>query len=167
MHKGVRVVAVIEGAKGLFVLAMGIGVHRLVHHDVRAFAVDLLRQFHLDPASHYPSVLLHAMENVSDTRLQMLALGALAYAVVRFSEAYGLWRERAWGEWLAAVGGAIYIPFELYHLWLHVTAVKLGLLAVNVVIVAYMAYLLHLRRAAHSTAHSTPHSTRKAAQQER
>jgi uncharacterized membrane protein (DUF2068 family) len=141
-HGGVRVVAAIEGAKGALVLAMGIGLHRLAHHDVRAFAVHLLHQFHLNPASHYPSIFLHAMENVSDTRLQMLALGALAYSGVRFVEAYGLWRERRWAEWLAAVGGAIYIPFELYHLWLHVTAVKLGLLAVNVVIVAYMARLL-------------------------
>src|SRR3954468_11089877 len=131
---------------------MGIGLHRLGAPHVGAFAFHFPHQFQLAPASHYPSVFLHAMENVSDTRLQMLALGALAYALVRFFEAYGLWQERAWGEWLAAIGGAIYIPFELYHLWLHVTAVKLGLLAVNVVIVAYMAYLLRLRRAAHSTA---------------
>jgi uncharacterized membrane protein (DUF2068 family) len=143
-HRGVRVVAAIEGAKGALVLAMGIGLHRLVHHDMRAFAVHLLHQFHLNPASHYPSIFLHAMENVSDTRLQMLALGALAYSSVRFIEAYGLWRERRWAEWLAAIGGAIYIPFELYHLWLHVTSVKIGLLAVNVVIVAYMARLLWL-----------------------
>jgi len=143
-HQGVRVVAVVEAAKGALVLAMGVGLHRLVHYDVRAFAVHLLHQFHLDPASHYPSIFLHAMENVSDTRLQMLALGALAYAMVRFVEAYGLWRERRWAEWLAAVGGGIYIPFELYHLWLHVTPVKVGLLAVNVVIVAYMARLLWL-----------------------
>ena len=143
-HGGVRVVAAIEGAKGALVLAMGVGLHRLVHHDVRAFAVHLLHQFHLNPASHYPSIFLHAMENVSDTRLQMLALGALAYALVRFVEAYGLWRERRWGEWLAAIGGALYIPFELYHLWLHVTPVKIGLLTVNIVIVAYMARLLWL-----------------------
>ena len=146
MHGGVRVVAAIEAAKGVLVLAMGAGLHRLMHHDVRAFAVHLLHQFHLNPASHYPSIFLHAMENLSDRRLQMLALGALAYSSVRFVEAYGLWRERRWGEWLAAIGGAVYIPFELYHLWLHVTPVKIGLLAVNIVIVAYMARLLWLPR---------------------
>ena len=146
-HGAVRVVAAVEAAKGALVLAMGAGLHRLVHHDVRAFAVHLLHQFHLNPASHYPSIFLHAMENVSDTRLQMLALGALAYSSVRFIEAYGLWRERRWAEWLAAIGGVIYVPFELYHLWLQVTPVKVGLLAVNVVIVAYMARLLWLPRA--------------------
>ena len=139
---GVRVVAAIEGAKGALVLAMGAGLHRLVHHDVRAIAVHLLHQFHLNPASHYPSIFLNATENLTDARLQMLALGALAYAAVRFVEAYGLWRARRWAEWLAAVGGGIYIPFELYHLWLQVTPVKLGLLAVNAAIVAYMASIL-------------------------
>ncbi|HZQ73989.1 MAG TPA: DUF2127 domain-containing protein [Burkholderiales bacterium] len=141
-HEGVRLVAAVEGAKGALVLAMGVGLHRLAHHDVRAFAVHLLHQFHLNPASHYPSIFLHAMEHMSDARLQMLALGAAAYASLRFVEAYGLWRERRWAEWLAAVSGGLYIPFELYHLWLSVTPVKLGLLGVNVVIVAYMVWLL-------------------------
>ena len=123
-------------------LAVGVGLHRLVHHDVRAFALHLGHQFHLNPASHYPSIILHAMSNLTDARLQLLALGALAYSGVRFAEAYGLWRGRRWAEWLAALGGGVYIPFELYHLSLGVTAVKLGLLAVNVAIVAYMVRVL-------------------------
>ena len=144
---GLRVIAAVEGAKGALVLAMGAGLHHLVHHDVRAFAVHLLHQFHLNPASHYPSIFLNATENLTDARLQMLALGALAYAALRFIEAYGLWRTQRWAEWLAAVSGGIYIPFELYHIGLHVTAVKLGLLAVNVAIVAYMASILWQSRA--------------------
>lgn len=123
-------------------LAVGVGLHRLAHHDLRAFAVHVVEQFHLNPASHYPSIFLRAMENVSDSRLQMLALGALAYSSLHFAEAYGLWRERRWAEWLAACAGGIYIPFELYHLWLHVTLVKLALLAINVGIVAYMTRVL-------------------------
>ena len=127
-------------------LAVGIGLHRLVHHDLRAFAVHLVRQFHLNPASHYPSIFLHALENVSDSRLQMLALGALAYSSVHFAEAYGLWRERRWAEWLAAGAGGIYIPFELYHLWVHVTLVRLALLGINVAVVAYMSRVLWQER---------------------
>ena len=139
---GVRVVAAIEGAKGVLVLAMGAGLHRLMHHDIRAFAVHLLHQFHLDPASHYPSIFLHAAENLTDARLQMLALGALVYAGIRVVEAYGLWHGLRWAEWFAVLGVAVYVPFELYHLWLHVTAVKVGLLAVNLVILGYLARVL-------------------------
>ncbi|MCZ7627423.1 MAG: DUF2127 domain-containing protein [Candidatus Methylomirabilis sp.] len=41
---------------------------------------------------------------------------AAGYASVRFVEAYGLWLERRWAEWFAAVSGGIYIPFEIYEL---------------------------------------------------
>ena len=123
-------------------LAVGIGLHHYAHADVSAIALQIVHQFHLNPASHYPSVFLRLADNVTDTRLQMVALGALGYAAVRFVEAYGLWRSRRWGEWFAALAAGIYIPFELYHLWLHVTWVKLALLAFNIVIVAYLSRVL-------------------------
>ena len=47
--------------------------------------------------------------------LAPLLLAATAYVLVRFTEAYGLWKDRWWGEWLGALSGALYIPFELWH----------------------------------------------------
>jgi uncharacterized membrane protein (DUF2068 family) len=41
------------------------------------------------------------------------------------------------------VSGGIYIPVEVYELLKNVTGLKLGLLAVNLVIVAYLARVLH------------------------
>jgi uncharacterized membrane protein (DUF2068 family) len=64
---------------------------------------------------------------------------------VRFTEAYGLWRERAWGEWVAAASGAIYVPFELYELARGISWIKLAALALNLAIVAFMAYALWRR----------------------
>ena len=146
-RSGVRVIAALEAAKGLLVLAAGAGVLALMHRDAQEVGEHILYQFHLNPASRYPRIFIDALHDVSDTRLQVLALGAAAYAAVRFVEAYGLWRQRRWAQWLAAAGAAIYIPFELYHLWLRVTGVKLALLALNVVIVTYMARVLWRRSA--------------------
>jgi uncharacterized membrane protein (DUF2068 family) len=154
-HPGLRAIAVLEAAKGLLVLAAGAGLHHAAHRDVRALAVQLIHQFHLNPASHYPSIFLGLMDNVTDTRLQMLALGALAYATLRLTEAYGLWMQRRWAEWLAVIAAGIYIPFELYHLWLRITAVKLCLLALNVVLVVYLARVLsQSRQKKHPVTHS-------------
>jgi ATP/maltotriose-dependent transcriptional regulator MalT len=35
------------------------------------------------------------------------------------AEAYGLWRERHWAEWLAAVSATIYIPVEIHEIVKH------------------------------------------------
>lgn len=134
-------------------LAAGAGLLALAHRDVQEVGEHILRQFHLNPANRYPRVFLDALHD-ADSRLQTLALGAFAYSVLRFVEAYGLWRERRWAEWLAAVAAGIYIPFELYHLWLRVTAVKLSLLALNVMVVAYLAHVLwRSRQAKHLVTH--------------
>ncbi len=57
---------------------------------------------------------------------------------MRFIEAFGLWRERRWAEWFAAVSGGIYIPFEIYKLFHGEAWLSLAALFGNVVIVALM-----------------------------
>jgi uncharacterized membrane protein (DUF2068 family) len=139
---GLRMVAVVEAAKGTLVLAVGAGLFSLVHRDVQAMAEHIVRIFHLNPAGHAPRVFLDLAEHLTSSRLQFLALGAAAYASLHLVEAYGLWRGRRWAEWLTVVAGGLYIPVELYELGKSVTWPKLSLLAVNLVIVAYLARVL-------------------------
>lgn len=138
-YAGIRVVATVEATKGLLVLAVGAGLFSLIHRDVQAAAEHIVRVFHLNPASRTPRIFLDLAEHATSSRLQLLALGALAYASLHLVEAWGLWRRRRWAEWLTVVAGGIYIPVELYELWKGVTWPKVGLLAVNLVIVAYLA----------------------------
>jgi uncharacterized membrane protein (DUF2068 family) len=77
---------------------------------------------------------------VNDPRLWQLAAGAAAYATVRLAEAYGLYRKRAWAEVLAALSGAIYIPFELAELFHRPTGLSAMLPALNIAIVARMVH---------------------------
>ncbi|HEX7951840.1 MAG TPA: DUF2127 domain-containing protein [Burkholderiales bacterium] len=139
---GLRAVAVFEAAKGALVLAAGFGLLSLIHRNVQDFAGQLVAHLHLNPAKGYPRIFLDAVAGVSDARLWMLAALALAYAVVRWIEAYGLWRGRRWAEWFAAASGAIYVPAELYELAHGPDWMKVLLLTVNVCIVAYMILVL-------------------------
>jgi uncharacterized membrane protein (DUF2068 family) len=82
---------------------------------------------------------------VTDGWLWALALGSLLYASLRFAEAYGLWRGKAWAEWLAAISGAIYVPFEVVELAKRVTALRTASLLVNLLVVGYMLLLLRRR----------------------
>jgi uncharacterized membrane protein (DUF2068 family) len=139
---GIRAVALFEAAKGLGVLLAGFGLLGLVHRDVQALAERLVRFSHLNPASKYPRIFIDAATRVTDAQLWMLAGAAAAYAAVRGFEAYGLWRGRAWAEWLALVAGGLYVPLEYYHLWHRFTWLKLAVLAANLLVVGLMAYAL-------------------------
>lgn len=135
-----RTVALVEAAKGCLVLLAGFGLLSLIHHDVQRFAERLVVHAHLNPASGYPRIFLDLAKQLTDGRLLFLAAGAGFYALVRFIEAYGLWRARPWAKWFAAMSGGIYIPFELFELYEHATWINLGSLALNIAIVAFMLY---------------------------
>jgi uncharacterized membrane protein (DUF2068 family) len=138
---GVRSVAVFEGAKGGIVLAAGLGLLSLVHRDAEAVAASVIRHLHLNPAHHYPEIFIRAASRV-EGRLGLLAAGAFAYATLRLVEAYGLWHERPWAEWLAIVSAGLYLPVEVYELSRHFSAIGMTVTLGNV---ALVAGLLHLR----------------------
>jgi len=144
-NAGLRTIASYEAAKGAIVLLAGLGLLGLVHHDVQEAGEELVRHFHLSPSSHYPRVFLELTARITDGWLWALAAGSLLYSSLRFAEAYGLWRGKAWAEWLAAISGAIYVPFEMVELARRVTALRLASLTVNLLVVAYMLKLLRRR----------------------
>lgn len=152
---GCRVIAVFEGAKAVLILATGFGLLSLIHHDVQAVAAELIRHLHLNPASKIPKIFLALCGQLTDTRLWMLALIALADAVLRTIEAVGLWLCRAWAKWLGVISGLIYLPFEIYEISRHTTLLKIAAFIANVLIVVYLAYLIRKPEASPSAATST------------
>jgi uncharacterized membrane protein (DUF2068 family) len=150
--RGLQTVALFEAAKGALVLLAGFGFFALLHHDAQHVADRLVRQFHLNPANHHPRIFLRLAEQATPSHLWLLAAGALCYALVRFIEAYGLWRERAWAEWLAIVSSGIYLPIEVWELLKGITWPRVVLFVVNLAIVAYLAWTLARCHRAHGAA---------------
>ncbi len=141
-----RLVAVFELAKGLLVLAAGLGLLAFVHRDVEEVAGELLLHLHLNPASRIPGIFLALAHRIASIDLWLLALGAAVYATVRIAEGYGLWFDREWAEWLGAGSGMLYVPFEIYELTKGVTLLKVATFAINLLIVAVLVDALWRRR---------------------
>ena len=146
---GLRAVALFEALKGTVVLVAGFGLAHAIGGDVGEFAERLVHRMHLDAAKRFPRIFIDLANNLSDAQLWALAALAMAYSIFRFAEACGLWFERRWGEWIAALSGGIYVPVEIYELTRGFSMVKVAALVLNALTVAYMCYLL-LRRPATS-----------------
>jgi uncharacterized membrane protein (DUF2068 family) len=139
-------IALFEALKGLAAIAASLGLLSLVHHDVRAMAYALMGHFHLNPDARFPQMLLNNISALQNANLRQVVLLAWGYAAIRLTEGYGLWRDKAWAEWLAAVSGAVYLPLELSHLAAHTTAINGLVLVGNLAVVAYMMVRLWRRR---------------------
>ena len=144
----IRTIALFEGAKGAVVFLAGFGLLSLLHKDLEYLAEAAVSRLHLNPGSHFPQIFIQAASRTSDVRLWTYAALAAAYGVFRLAEAYGLWRERRWAEWLAVVSGGLYIPFEIYEIYRGKGWIAIVALAINVAIVAVMVRALRKRNSA-------------------
>ena len=144
-RRALHAIAVFEAVKGFAALFASLGLLQLLNHDMHQIALSLLWRFHLDPDSRYPALLLHYADVLSAINLRTMAPMAVGYITIRLAEAYGLWKEKIWGEWLAALSGALYIPLEVAHLVHRPTFINGGVLLGNILMVAFLAFQLWRR----------------------
>ena len=145
-NQALHAIALFEAIKGIAAIAASLGLLSLAHRDVRSLAFALIGHFHLDPEAHYPRMLLDYATLLANGGVRSAVLLAWGYAAIRLSEGYGLWRDRAWAEWLAAGSGAIYMPWEAMHLARHPGVINALVLLGNAAVVAYMVWRLWQRR---------------------
>jgi uncharacterized membrane protein (DUF2068 family) len=136
-----RTVALFEAAKGIIVLLLGLGLLRLVHKNLDEFAENLIRFLHVSPAGHLSNLFVTAAERFRDKNVWVLVSAAVIYALVRFTEAFGLWHDREWAEWFALLTGAMYLPLEVFSIMKHSHPVKWMVFIMNLLIVFYMLVL--------------------------
>jgi uncharacterized membrane protein (DUF2068 family) len=152
-----RAVATFEFAKGAFVFAMGVCALALVHKDTWLIAESVLALLHINTDRRSAQMFLDFADSVTDARLWAAARIAFAYAALRFTEAYGLWKERTWAEWVAFVSGTLLLPLEVRQLFRGITFFRGALLIGNLAIVCYMLYVILENRRERRSAQITPH----------
>jgi uncharacterized membrane protein (DUF2068 family) len=145
-HFGIRTVALFEAGKGVLALLASVWVITLRHKDMKEVAQRLLdgihRVLHINPDRHFFQLMMRSLGGVTPKGVAMVALAIFAYAIIRFIEATGLWLEKEWAEWFALLSGAFYAPFLIYELIRRPAGYKWLGLALNLLVVMYLAWLL-------------------------
>jgi uncharacterized membrane protein (DUF2068 family) len=145
-HFGLRGIALFEAAKGLLAVMVAIWLLSLLHKDIQDVAEHLLhflhRIFRLNPDGHLARSIIRGARRVTPGNLHLWIGGTILYSIIRFAEAAGLWLEKQWAEWFALISGCLYLPIEIYELAHHATPIKWAIFATNLLIVAYLAWLL-------------------------
>ena len=77
--------------------------------------------------------------------LTLLAIGLALYALIELVESIGLWQGQRWGEYFAMVATSIFLPLEVWDLTrAHITWLKVGALAINLLLVIYLVWTKRL-----------------------
>jgi uncharacterized membrane protein (DUF2068 family) len=72
--------------------------------------------------------------------LTWLAIGLAVYALIELTEGVGLWLGQRWGEYFAMVATSVFLPYEIYDLTVKITWLRVGALAVNLLLVVYLVW---------------------------
>lgn len=151
--QGLRAVAVVEIAKGLLAIAFAAWLIMYRERDIGNMMANLLDRLHIDPAHEFAIKLVSLADRITPEKLGIAAAIAVLYALIRFTEGYGLWYAKTWAEYFALISGAAYLPWEIYEFlrrpnWFHA-----AIIVINVFVVLYIAYV---RVAVHSERVHTP-----------
>jgi len=142
----IRLIAVFKLAKAVLLLLIGLGARNLVHRDVQAFAIEVIKHIHGDPNGHHFRMIVSKLANVSPARLKLLGVAAFSYSILYFIEGTGLLLAMRWAEWMAVITTSGFIPLELYEVHKEFHWVRFVVTLLNIAIVVYLVReLMRLR----------------------
>jgi uncharacterized membrane protein (DUF2068 family) len=142
---GLRVIALFKFLKALLLILTSYGVHRLLDPGL----VEKIRLWSATVTDRVDQRLILSalswVEGLGADRLHLVIAVTIAYTAVVLVEGTGLWLRLRWAEWVTVVATGSLIPFELWELFHRPPGHRwtvFATLVVNVLIAAYLAYLL-------------------------
>lgn len=144
-----RLLAIERLIRGLLLLALAYGVYRFkgaqdslqqVFSDYLPTLRPLADKLGIDLQHTGPVHLIEEALNANQHTLVLVSLGVLAYGALELLEGVGLWLMKRWGEYVAVVGTAIFIPLEIHEIIDKVTWLRLLAFAINVFAVVYLLW---------------------------
>jgi uncharacterized membrane protein (DUF2068 family) len=145
--KTVRLIGALKLAKGVLLVAMGVGAFSLLHKDLEATLTNLVQHLSVDPESRYFQALVSRLDDISP-KLPLVAIGTLCYGALFCVEGVGLLMLKRWAEYLTVFATGSFIPLEIYEIIKHQSPIKITILVLNVAIVIYL--IVRLRGERHS-----------------
>ena len=142
--RGLWLIAAFKLVKGLGLLILGIGALKLLHKDVATEMERWINLLRFDPQNHLIQKLLEKIGMVDDRKLKELSIGTFFYSGLLLTEGVGLALRRRWAEYVTIVTTASLLPLEIYEITRRLSAGRIVLLLINIVVVVYL--VIEVRR---------------------
>ena len=143
-----RLIALFKLVKSVLFFAAGIGVLHLFNKDVGDKLEHLLGHFHVDPENHYARELIEQVGKMTNTNLKLVGLSVISffYAALFGTEGAGLFLRKRWAEWFVVIVTGSLLPLEIYEIIHKITALKIGLTVLNLLILAYLIVVIRRKQ---------------------
>ena len=144
--RGLLLIGLFKLAKSAFFFVVGLGALHLVHKDLGDEMMRLIVLLKRDPEGRLVTLLMNQVDAIDARHLREIGFGAFSYAALALVEGWGLMAEKVWAEYLTLTLTVMFLPWELYELVRRPTAGHWSLLLSNLAVLAYILWLLSLKR---------------------
>lgn len=147
-NKSLLIIAIFKFVKGCLLLAVAIGLLRLLHHDVAKTLTRIANALRVDPNNRYLLDLLAKAQLVSDKNIGVASGLTFVYSGLFFVEGIGLYLEKVWAEFLTIIITSAFIPLEIFEIARHANIWKIATLLINIAIVGYLVWIIRKQKSA-------------------
>ena len=141
-----RLIGAFKLLKALLLLAGALGALSLAHGDAADVLERVTTELHIDPEGRHVGRIVQKILSLDERHLRAFSAGMIVYACVFVVEGVGLILKKVWAEWFTVSVTASFVPLEVYEIARRPGAIRIAALAVNLVIVGYLAARLRRRR---------------------
>ncbi len=139
-----RLIAAFKFSQALTLVGVALAAFQLLRPEIAALVQGWVATL---PISSEQNVMEHIVGwtmGLAPHQVLGIGVGALLYATLFLVEGIGLWRQKAWAEWLTVIATGLPIPLEVWEVVAHVSLFGIGALVVNSAVVWLLAR--HLRQ---------------------
>ena len=126
--------------RGLLLLLIGLGLLKLVHAEIATLFSLLIETLHLNADSRTLHALVLKVDALQPHSVLVMGAISLSYAGLFLIEGVRLWLEVWWAAYLTVILTSLLLSFELYEVLQQVSALRIGVLLLNLVIVDYRIF---------------------------
>jgi uncharacterized membrane protein (DUF2068 family) len=145
--RGLLAIGVFKLSKALFFLSVGAGALHLVHKNLGDEFLRIATLLRLDPEGRVFGALQDRADLISGHQLRQISLATFGYAALSTVEGIGLMLEKTWAEYLTLTLTIGALPPDLYEVIRNPNSIRIGLLVINVAVLAYLLWFLRWHRA--------------------
>jgi uncharacterized membrane protein (DUF2068 family) len=144
--RGLLAISLFKLGKAILFFCVGIGALHLLHKDLGDEVMRLATALKLNTESRFVTVLLDKVDLIDAHRLKQISAATFGYSALALTEGIGLLLEKVWAEYLTLFLTISFLPWELYELVRRPDWSRLGLLLINLAVLAYLVWLLRKKR---------------------
>jgi uncharacterized membrane protein (DUF2068 family) len=145
---GITLIVIQKSIWALVLVALSVALFSFrAQHVTQPFQELFEGELAEDPHDLLATLMIHLVPMLSLRTELVLGLGAILYAVLEVVEAWGLWRLILWVELLTVVETCIFLPYEVWDMFQHLSALKVLSFVINLLVVWYL-FTRYLRRRA-------------------